>query len=269
MFTNLYSKFTGGMADEIAPATSNSGSKKNQSKLSPFKKAHDVLKRKFSGNSDNSDEIFNERDCIDPTQVFYRRQIQDTLGKDNIDEKMVALVTGAKEPIKKQRYGSRLGPDGEMNIFEILQMFRDNHGGQRFAGLGADPIHQLLLAAAHGDPENEGSEDELEDDHFGEDGSGFGEYGVENFQAHQEEGKEDERDRRIMGGGLIGTNIIGGRRPAEPRSSPEQREIMPSQLRGMQPSIRSNVREEGENEIRGLREPEGRANREDSRLHPS
>lgn len=188
--------------------------------------------------------------------------MQDTLGKDNIDEKMVALVTGAKEPIKKQRYGSRLGPDGEMNIFEILQMFRDNHGGQRFAGLGADPIHQLLLAAAHGDPENEGSEDELEDDHFGEDGSGFGEYGVENFQAHQEERKDDDQERRIMGGGLVGTNIIGGRRPAQPTSSPERREIGPQQIvHNIQRAAHRRDRDEEEHNI----EPEGRPNQEERR----
>ena len=98
-----------------------------------------------------------------------------------------------------------------MNIFEILQMFRENHGGLRFGGLGADPIQQLLLAAAQADPDNEGSDDELDEDHFGEDPSGFSEYEHENF--HQEERKNEEIDPRFngLGGGLVGINVIGGR----------------------------------------------------------
>jgi len=64
------------MNDEISGLAGGQGSghkKKNSMKLSPFKKAQDVLKRKFSGNFDNSDEIFNEHDCVDPTSSYYRR----------------------------------------------------------------------------------------------------------------------------------------------------------------------------------------------------
>jgi len=46
--------------------------KSKSSKMSPFKKAGDKLLRKFSGgNSENSDEIFGEADCVDPTQRYY------------------------------------------------------------------------------------------------------------------------------------------------------------------------------------------------------
>jgi len=71
MFTNLYSKFTGQGND--GPS---SMEKKSKSKMSPFKKAGDKLLRKFSGgNSEDSDEIFGEADCVDPTQRYYQRQI--------------------------------------------------------------------------------------------------------------------------------------------------------------------------------------------------
>ena len=56
--------------------------------------------------------------------------------------------------------------DGDMNIFEILQMFRDNHGGHRLGALGSEPIQQLLLAAAQAHPENDMSDDDLDDDRF-------------------------------------------------------------------------------------------------------
>jgi hypothetical protein len=64
MFTNLYSKFTGQASD--GPPSMEKKSKSY--KMSPFKKAGDKLLRKFSGgNSENSDEIFGEADCVDPT----------------------------------------------------------------------------------------------------------------------------------------------------------------------------------------------------------
>lgn len=50
-----------------------------------------------------------------------------------------------------------------MNIFDLLQMFRDNHGGLAGArlGSGSDPLQQLLLAAAQNEhDEDDGFSDE-------------------------------------------------------------------------------------------------------------
>lgn len=68
MFTNLYSKFKNdGLSSDKSDKKKSSSNKK-----SPFKKAGDVLMRKFSGgNSENSDEIFGETDCVDPTKKYY------------------------------------------------------------------------------------------------------------------------------------------------------------------------------------------------------
>lgn len=74
----------------------------------------------------DGDEIFSSSDCVNSNDKFFKMQIQDTHGKYDIDEKMVAEVTGAKEVLKKQkpkRGGGLFGDanDGEgINIFEVL-----------------------------------------------------------------------------------------------------------------------------------------------------
>lgn len=56
---------------------------------------------------------------------FYQSQMKDKLGKQEIDEKLVARVTGAKEVLRKQRASRGLG------------MFRDEDG--------IAPVHLLDL----------------------------------------------------------------------------------------------------------------------------
>ena len=90
---------------------------------------------------------------------------------------MIAEVTGAAEVLKKPKR-RLLDDQGEgVNIFEILQLFRDSHahrqggdGGSRIAG---DPIQQLLLAAAQADDhDNDFSDGDdpsgMESDPFGD-----------------------------------------------------------------------------------------------------
>lgn len=47
--------------------------------------------------------MFNEAERININGIikdrFYQQQIMDTRGKDEIDEKIIAEVTGAKEPL--------------------------------------------------------------------------------------------------------------------------------------------------------------------------
>lgn len=57
-----------------------------------------------SANEDDG-EIFSEVDCQNGTQGYYSRQIKDTYGKDEIDEQLVAKITGAKEVLKKTQKG--------------------------------------------------------------------------------------------------------------------------------------------------------------------
>ena len=84
--------------------------------------------RKIS--SENDDEIFSDSDCVDTNDRYYLQQINDTKGKGDIDEKVVAEVTGAKEILKKaSRHANRHQIDGDMNIFEILQLFRARESG--------------------------------------------------------------------------------------------------------------------------------------------
>ena len=120
----------------------NSGKKPGSIKKSPFKKAGDILRRmsSMSSSGDNrsgsidksGDEIFNDADCINIRHInqdrYYQQQINDTYGKEEIDEKMIAQVTGAKEILKKPRRTRGMMAEnefGEMNIFEILQLFRE------------------------------------------------------------------------------------------------------------------------------------------------
>jgi len=89
---------------------------KEESKASPLKKKAGEIFKKISkfGSGDftdydderkNSDEIFDEADCADlqgnENERFYQLQIKDTKGKDKVDEKVVAEVTGAKEVLQK------------------------------------------------------------------------------------------------------------------------------------------------------------------------
>ena len=89
-----------------------------------MQKAGEFFMRKIS--SENDDEIFSDSDCVDPNDRYYMNQINDTRGKGDVDEKMVAEVTGAKEVLKKasRHQGRHMNLDGDMNIFEILQLFR-------------------------------------------------------------------------------------------------------------------------------------------------
>lgn len=142
MFTTLYSKFTGQPPDverqdqqalKDGQMGQNSG---NKAKKSPFKKAGDYLIRRMSNlnsSGENADrsaneddgEIFSEADCQNGHQRYYRNQISDTYGKEDVDEKLVAKITGAKEVLKKPRR-DRLGifgehaDGGELNIMDLL-----------------------------------------------------------------------------------------------------------------------------------------------------
>jgi hypothetical protein len=87
--------------------------------------------RKISSEHDNDEEIFSDSDCVDPNDRFYVSQINDTKGKGEIDERIVAEVTGAKEILKKasRHHNRHMNMEGEMNIFEILQLFRGREQG--------------------------------------------------------------------------------------------------------------------------------------------
>jgi len=128
-----------------------------------------------SANEDDG-EIFAEADCQSGHQRFYRNQIGDTYGKEDVDEKLVAKITGAKEVLKKPRR-DRFGILGdhadanELNIMDLLQLFRENHehrGGARREH-ARDPIQQLIMAAAQSGHDNDFSGDEIDNEnHFGE-----------------------------------------------------------------------------------------------------
>ena len=139
---------------------------------------------------DGSDgEIFQENDVVDAKAIsqdrFYYQQINDTYGKEEINEKMIADATGAREVLKKQKKRGIFDEDmghNEMNIFEILQMFRD-HRGNAVAGereqsmrIGVDQIQQLLMEAAHADEfsDGDGIDDVHEAQQFGIDFGGIG-----------------------------------------------------------------------------------------------
>lgn len=72
---------------------------------------------------------------------FYQGQIKDKLGKAEIDEKLVARVTGAKEVLRKQRPARSLGlfrdddGIGPVHLLDLLQMFRE-HRPQAAGGSG-------------------------------------------------------------------------------------------------------------------------------------
>ena len=103
---------------------------------------------------------------------------------------MIAEETGAKEVIKKARRGQAGFSRGlfdehdnpsEMNIFEILQLFRESQsqrqgegaggpGGDRDSQMriGVDQIHQLLLGAANANDNDFSDGDGINDeDQFG------------------------------------------------------------------------------------------------------
>ena len=113
------------------------------------------MRRKSRLSSDENDkdgEIFTNADCVDPNDRFYNMQISDKHGKGDIDEKLIAEVTGASEVLKKPKRRLMDDNGGEaVNIFEILQLFRESQGhrgGDPGARMANDPIQQLLLAAA-------------------------------------------------------------------------------------------------------------------------
>ena len=94
----------------------------------------------------DGDEIFSQADCVDTNDRFYNMQLNDTHGKQEIDEKMIAEVTGAKEVLKKPKRRGHFGDhdhgDG-INIFEVLQLFRESHAqrhGESGGRLAHDPI---------------------------------------------------------------------------------------------------------------------------------
>ena len=49
----------------------------------------------------DNDEIFSVNDFNKNIDKYYQNQINDTYGKEEINEKIVAKVTGAKEILKK------------------------------------------------------------------------------------------------------------------------------------------------------------------------
>ena len=51
----------------------------------------------------DNDEIFTEIDYNKNIDKYYQNQIIDVYGKEEINEKIVAKVTGAKEILKKSR----------------------------------------------------------------------------------------------------------------------------------------------------------------------
>jgi len=107
-----------------------------------------MIRRKISG---DDGEIFSEADCqqhVSASDMYYKMQIQDTLGKSEIDEKLVAKATGATTVLKKAQRGRHGGEGNEMNIFDLLEMFRGGDHGAGRHQRASDPIQQFLLAAA-------------------------------------------------------------------------------------------------------------------------
>lgn len=157
---------------------SNSGSKL---KKSPFKN----LIRKMSNlnrEGDHSDrlaheediEIFSSADHQGSLKKFHQTQIDDSYGKESVDESMVAKITGAKEVLKKARR-DRLalfgGEQQEVNIMDLLQLFRESQD-QRGRGNnnGGDFVPQMLMAMAQSGHDNEDSADDHDSaNNFGED----------------------------------------------------------------------------------------------------
>jgi hypothetical protein len=89
---------------------------------------------------------------------------------------MIADVTGAREVLKKKKRGIFDEDFGgnEMNIFEILQMFREHRGGisgerEPLMRIGVDQIQQMLMDAAHADEfsDGDGIEDVHDEQQFG------------------------------------------------------------------------------------------------------
>jgi hypothetical protein len=155
LFSSLYSKF---MPQE---ESSQPGHKKTfSSNKSPFKNAGDFLRRKISGDDNDLFEQAEEKSIAN--ERYHKIQITDTLGKGEIDEKIIMKVTGAKEPLKKSRM-HRGGFDGDgVNVFDILQMFRENHAGlDREDHGGMDPFQQIIMQAvnADNDPDRISEED--------------------------------------------------------------------------------------------------------------
>lgn len=51
----------------------------------------------------DNDEIFTENDYNKNVDKYYQNQINDVYGKDEVNEKIIAKITGAKEILKKPR----------------------------------------------------------------------------------------------------------------------------------------------------------------------
>lgn len=180
-----------------------------------------------SANEDDG-EIFSEADCQNGHQRFYKNQISDTYGKEDVDEKLVAKITGAKEVLKKPRR-DRLGIFGEhadVNIMDLLQLFRESHehrGGGRSHN-AADSLPQMLMAVAQSGHDGEYSGDELDSaNYFGEEnddnplGNPFSLMRISNAPAHRE--REQQRASQGLGAGAGGRPSLGRLRRAE---RPEQ-----------------------------------------------
>lgn len=118
---------------------------------------------------------------------------------------MIADATGAREVLKKQKrrglFEEELGfgAGEEMNIFEILQMFRDHRGPQGIASgerehamrLDVDQIRQLMMGAAQA--EGSSDEDQIEDHHENHFGMGFNEMNEpEEAKGEERQGSDEE-----------------------------------------------------------------------------
>jgi hypothetical protein len=112
---------------------------------------------------------------------------------------MIADATGAREVLKKARRRGMFDEDfgGEMNIFEILQMFRDHRGlaGERepLMRVGVDQIQQMLMDAAHAEEfsDGDGLDDVHDEQHFGMNFAGA------HAQAEEAKGERHSSDEDI------------------------------------------------------------------------
>lgn len=98
---------------------------------------------------------------------FYEQQNKDKQGKGEIDEKLVARVTGAKDVLKKAK-GSRMGifgDDPNMHLIDLLTLFRDRAEGGGSGAAGRHPLSQVLLSGLGGNDSHDGISDyEVEGD---------------------------------------------------------------------------------------------------------
>lgn len=94
---------------------------------------------RFAGSSEEKkrdslgvNDAFTVREDDNISSNFYQRQLQDRMGKEEIDEKLVAKVTNAKEVLKKSRhrFGNIFDDGGEgiqhLQLLDLLTMFREN-----------------------------------------------------------------------------------------------------------------------------------------------